>query len=457
MKSKNLSNEIRKKRFYFNLSQSGMLNFVLYISILICSIISNNQVSGFSSSLKLETSSMNTGLHNRRSRSRSRSRPQPRRHTSNANQKIISNIRAGHSELSLSLSSSASASASSISNPIEEDKRPILIVGATGKVGRIVVQKLLDQNIPTRAFVRNATKANELFMDPTSSEKSKRNLNLEIIVGDVTDLTKMEEAVKGCQAAISVSGTLRFSKLLDFLPWRLFTFDVSNWCNDMSHPYYTNYVAQLNLAKLATKHQLSSGVVRLTGLSTGLSPFSLVSILFSSLLSMTSRYHYAAERDMYLECFSSNIPFIVIRPGGLSDEPRDSKAISLQIDSSGILPPPARVGRADIADLAIAAVSRSHLKKTGPCSRVLAVRWTGSDIKPKGQGVYEDGCIDANACFEKLTNDEESKGRDGVFQFDYPDRPYGFAVSCLVYPFIAFSFKFAYSIIRWIISKLVIF
>jgi FlaA1/EpsC-like NDP-sugar epimerase len=66
----------------------------------------------------------------------------------------------------LSTSSSSSTPASSASN----DVKPILVVGATGKVGRKVVQKLLGMNRPVRALVRNPQKAAEIFGTRSSLE-----------------------------------------------------------------------------------------------------------------------------------------------------------------------------------------------------------------------------------------------------------------------------------------------
>lgn len=328
-------------------------------------------------------------------------------------------------------------------------KKPILVIGATGKVGQQVTRQLLEKNIPTRAFVRNATKAEQLF-----GSNNGRDKNLELVVGDVTDYEKMEEAVKGCQAAISVSGTLRFSQLSDFLPWRLFNFDVSSWCQDKSHPYYTNYLPQVHLAELACKYELSSGVVRLTGLSTGYSPFNIVSILFSTLLSLTSRYHYAAERDMFRTLDNHRgenaIPLTILRPGGLSDEPRNKETTALQVDASGQLPPPGRVGRADVAALAIRAVicpTSTSSSKNVRKSRALAIRWCGEGVKPKAQGKKEDGCSDADGCFELVDSQPVQ------FDFAYPDKNYALGTSLLVYPLIGLSLKLVVVIITWVASK----
>lgn len=202
----------------------------------------------------------------------------------------------------------------SASNSDSGSAKPILVVGATGKVGRKVVRQLLDRKLPVRALVRNQTKAQELFVDDSQ--------DIEFVVCDMgtADSSTLEPAVEGCGAIISVSGAMRFSKLSDFLPWRLFEADVSKWCgDDRSHPYFSNYLAQKVLIDMAVKHKCSR-FVRLTGLSSGFSPFNPVSMIFASVLSLTSRYHFLCEQ--YLR--NSNVPYLILRPGGLAEEDRVS-------------------------------------------------------------------------------------------------------------------------------------
>jgi len=204
------------------------------------------------------------------------------------------------------------------STQLQASTKPILVVGATGRVGRLVVNRLLEQNRSVRAVVRNTTKAQQVFGSNLTS--------LELVTADLGHYddpecaATLEKAVEGCDCIISVSGTMRFSKLTDFLPWRLFRTNVTSWCdNDRRHPYYPNYMAQSLLVDLAEKHDISR-FIRLTGLTVGLPAFNLVSVLFSGLLSMTSRYHALCEQ--YLR--ESSVPHVILRPGGLSNNERVS-------------------------------------------------------------------------------------------------------------------------------------
>lgn len=225
--------------------------------------------------------------------------------------------------LLIALSNSFSSTpASDTTSTTQASAKPILVVGATGRVGRIVVNQLLEKNQPVRALIRNTTKAQKLFGANINGTSS-----LELITADLGHYDDkecaqtLERAVIGCDSIISVSGTLRFSKLTDFLPWRLLRTNVTSWCNDdRRHPYYPNYQAQVLLINLAAKYNISR-FVRVTGLSVGLPAFNPVSILFSGLLSMTSRYHALTEQ--YLR--SSAVPYVILRPGGLTNSKRVSK------------------------------------------------------------------------------------------------------------------------------------
>eukprot|EP00594_Rhizosolenia_setigera_P015033 CAMPEP_0178969470 /NCGR_PEP_ID=MMETSP0789-20121207/18884_1 /TAXON_ID=3005 /ORGANISM="Rhizosolenia setigera, Strain CCMP 1694" /LENGTH=174 /DNA_ID=CAMNT_0020655627 /DNA_START=603 /DNA_END=1123 /DNA_ORIENTATION=- len=171
---------------------------------------------------------------------------------------------------------------------------------------------------------------------------------------------------------------------------------------------------------------------------------------------MTSRYHYCAERDMKQILLSSsnnnenndeNVNFYVLRPGGLSDEMRNDETTSLQISTdTKSIPPPARVGRADVASLAIELCNNNqsnNKKKRKSC--VLATRWTGTDIKPKSQGKYQDGFKTAKECVESLD----------LTDYEFPEykyKPYVLASGLFVYSFIGLALKLGWKVISVILS-----
>ncbi|ANR65122.1 hypothetical protein C627_05700 [Corynebacterium glutamicum ZL-6] len=71
----------------------------------------------------------------------------------------------------------------------------VLVIGATGSIGRHVVSEALNQGYQVKAFVRSKSRARVL---PAEAE---------IIVGDLLDPSSIEKAVKGVEGIIFTHGT----------------------------------------------------------------------------------------------------------------------------------------------------------------------------------------------------------------------------------------------------------
>jgi uncharacterized protein YbjT (DUF2867 family) len=74
----------------------------------------------------------------------------------------------------------------------------ILVLGGTGLLGAPTVVELLAAGIQARLLVRDSEKARQLFGE-----------SVELITGDVTDLSALERAISGCEAVhICVGGSV---------------------------------------------------------------------------------------------------------------------------------------------------------------------------------------------------------------------------------------------------------
>jgi putative NADH-flavin reductase len=89
--------------------------------------------------------------------------------------------------------------------------RRLLIVGATGGTGRLVLQNALDRGFEVTALVR----------DP--SRLRVEHPNLTIVPGDVLDLASVEAAMRGQDAVVSALGHKRF-----FYPTRILSEGTKN-------------------------------------------------------------------------------------------------------------------------------------------------------------------------------------------------------------------------------------
>jgi dihydroflavonol-4-reductase len=73
-----------------------------------------------------------------------------------------------------------------------------LVTGATGFVGAAVARALLRHHFGVRVLVR-----------PSSDRTNLRDLNVEAVSGDLTDVTSLERAAQGCEALFHVAADYR--------------------------------------------------------------------------------------------------------------------------------------------------------------------------------------------------------------------------------------------------------
>ena len=79
-------------------------------------------------------------------------------------------------------------------------QKKILVTGATGFIGQHVVRMLLTTGAHVKAFARDVDKSNAL-----------KNEGAEIFIGDLSDHTRLWQAVEGCQAVLHLGGVLSIS------------------------------------------------------------------------------------------------------------------------------------------------------------------------------------------------------------------------------------------------------
>lgn len=191
--------------------------------------------------------------------------------------------------------------------PAFPSKPKIVVLGASGKIGSLVVRQLLEMkhlDITVVAFVRDYDKACKVLYDDVLVARAtkKKGPQLQIVVGDLVPREELPgfededeelwqqtaqsaakfygnsvedyenrdmmpdvnealaEAVKGCTSIISCVGAVRPTNIwTDFMVrpiWRLFRHDVSGWCSDPKHPYYVHYLSTRKALGYAESEQL---------------------------------------------------------------------------------------------------------------------------------------------------------------------------------------------------------
>ena len=104
----------------------------------------------------------------------------------------------------------------------------ILIVGATGSTGKLLVNQLIENGHKVKAFVRSDKK----FTNETISNK-----NIDIITSTVLDITddELEKHTKGCDAIVSTLGhNLSFQGIFGN-PRRLVTDSIEKLCKSIEN------------------------------------------------------------------------------------------------------------------------------------------------------------------------------------------------------------------------------
>ena len=196
-------------------------------------------------------------------------------------------------------------------------ERTVLVTGATGQTGRLVVAALAGKGWAVRGMVRSAASATT----PTSG--------VETVVADVTQPTSLAAAVKGVTVVISTLGA-RF-------PIGANGFEAVDWQGNR---------ALIDAAKAAgVRHfiLLSAGSAGRAGI-----PYSW----------SISPYPWKAKSEAYLR--RSGLPYTIIAAGGLGDEPGGLAGVRLaprERYQSG------QISRADLAQVLVACVGEPSVMR----------------------------------------------------------------------------------------------
>ncbi|MGL5833885.1 MAG: SDR family oxidoreductase [Waterburya sp.] len=197
----------------------------------------------------------------------------------------------------------------------------IFVAGATGKTGKHIVRQLIDQieqDFTVTALVRDRSRGTTILPD-----------NTELIVGDILKPATFESALADCNVVICATGA---SPSLN-----------------PTEPYQVDYEGTKNLVDAAKKH--------------GIEHFVLVSSLctskfFHPLNLFWLILYWKKQAENYLQ--SSDIPYTIVRPGGLKEEDNADNIIMSQADTlfDGSIP------RQKVAQVCIAALSQPAAKST---------------------------------------------------------------------------------------------
>jgi len=163
-----------------------------------------------------------------------------------------------------------------------EEKKVVVVAGATGRTGKLVVEELANRNFQVRAMVRSSPSASWLQQE-----------GVQVVEGDLTSVASLEKVMEGAQFIISVIGSKKpFNK------------KENNKVDNMGNQ---------NLAKAAKAKNIRQFVVVSSvgaGNSKNALPF-ILRLLMGPVLKVKT-----ISEEFIRTC---GLSYTIIRPGGLKD------------------------------------------------------------------------------------------------------------------------------------------
>ena len=202
----------------------------------------------------------------------------------------------------------------------EESKPLVLVAGATGRTGSLVVAELQAQGYPVRAFVRDTAKAAE-----------RLGPDVEAVAGDLKDTASIAAALDGVGAVINAAGA-------------------GSRSSGDNTPEKVDYEGARNLAEAAAAANVGHYVlVSSRGATDDDHPLNK---MFNNVLIWKRRGEEAVA--------ASGVPYTIVRPGGLSDDPGGTQTIVFEQGdrrSEGIW-----ITRGDLARVCVAALGHDSAR-----------------------------------------------------------------------------------------------
>jgi uncharacterized protein YbjT (DUF2867 family) len=216
----------------------------------------------------------------------------------------------------------------------------VLVTGATGRTGSIVVQKLQQrpEQFLVQGFARSEVKVNELF---GSTEG--------FYLGDISDPDCLKTALEGCDALVILTSAIPQMKAPPEPGQRPEFFYPEGGTPEQVD--YRGQVNQIDAAKAAgVKHIVLVGSMGGTNEQHPLNRMANGNILI-----------WKRKAEAYL--IDSGIDYTIIRAGGLQDQPGGQRELIVGKDDTMLVNPPdgipTSIPRADVAEVVVQALLES--------------------------------------------------------------------------------------------------
>lgn len=203
----------------------------------------------------------------------------------------------------------------------EEGMKPLVMVaGATGKTGSLVVQQLRAKGYPVRAFVRNAEKAAE-----------RLGADVEAVVGDLRDPASIAATLDGVDVVINAAGS-GVPAADDNMPEHVDFEGARNLADAAAAAGVGHYVLVSSMGVTHDDHALNR--------------------MFNNILVWKRKGEDAVV--------ASGVSYTIIRPGGLNDGPGNEQRVVFE--QGDIMGDGKMISRADVARVSVAAVKEEEAR-----------------------------------------------------------------------------------------------
>ncbi|CAK9190803.1 unnamed protein product [Sphagnum troendelagicum] len=163
----------------------------------------------------------------------------------------------------------------------------VLVAGASGRTGRLIVENLVNKGVPVRALVRDVNKA----------RKIKELDNAELVAGDVYKYETVKQALGDSNVVICAIGLQGFTL-------------------DLLQTYKTEYEGVVNLISAAKNNGDVKKFVFITTIGLG-SFLQIIPLLF-----------WKRQAELFLQ--RSGLDYTIVRPGGLRNNSGVNESVELR-------------------------------------------------------------------------------------------------------------------------------
>ena len=175
-----------------------------------------------------------------------------------------------------------------------------LVTGATGFVGSAVVRQLLNTRHNVRVLLR-----------PTSDRRNIDGLQIETVLGDLTDTSSLDAALAGCKALFHIAADYRL------------------WTPDPEALYKTNVTGTKNIMHAAAKADVerivyTSSVATLGLTADGAPADEDTPVSLDDMIGHYKRSKFLAEKEVQRMIKAEGLPAVIVNPS-TPIGPRDIK------------------------------------------------------------------------------------------------------------------------------------